>query len=243
MGSMKETDNILYEESMKKTDNLLSQGYTRTVHYTTGRFGKTNLQTLYGISELPVLHNSTRLALLITREAHQGQAGVNHRKSPSDMIGRSWQYALIYKPYNLPLQVAKNCPRCSLEDAKSKRNKQKMGQVGPDCQTPSPPFSNVSADLAGPFRIKNKERKTWVLIYLSNISKALHLQPVENYTAKAIINVLNNVFGVRNLPNTIITDSGKNVTNSRKLILKSLKTGVTKKDLEEIKSTWPQINW
>ena len=124
--------------------------YTRTVHYTTGRFGKTNLQTLYGISELPVLHNSTRLALLIMREVHQGQDGVNHRKSPSDMIGRSRQYALIYKPYNLALQVTRNCPRCSLEDAKRKRNNQKMGQVGLDCLTPLPPFSNVSTDLAGP---------------------------------------------------------------------------------------------
>ena len=98
---------ILYEESMKETDNLLSQGrlwgydvetkegYTHTVHYTTGRFGKTNLQTLYGISELPVLHNSTRLALLIMREVHQGQDGVNHCKSLSDMTERSQQYALI----------------------------------------------------------------------------------------------------------------------------------------------------
>ena len=98
---------ILYEESMKETDNLLSQGrlrgydvetkegHTHTVHYTTGRFGKTNLQTLYGISELPVLHNSTRLALLIMREVHQGQYGVDHHRSQSDMIGRSWQYALI----------------------------------------------------------------------------------------------------------------------------------------------------
>ena len=66
---------------------------------------------------------------------------------------------------------------------------------------------------------------------------------MENYTAKAVITALNNVFGVRNLPNTIITDAGKNVTNSRKLILESLQTGFTKKDLEEIKSTWPQINW
>merc|ERR1712089_38126 len=97
---------ILYEESMKETDNFLSQGrlrgydvetkegYTHTVHYTTGRFRKTDLQTLYGISELPVLHNSKRLAHLIMREVHQGQDGVNYRKSPSDMIGRSRQYAL-----------------------------------------------------------------------------------------------------------------------------------------------------
>ena len=113
---------LLFEESMEETNNLLSQGrlrgydvetkegYNHTIHYTTGRFGRTSLQSLYGISELPVLHNSTRLALLIMREVHQGHDGVNHRKSPSDMIGRSRQYALIYKPYNLALQVSRNCP-------------------------------------------------------------------------------------------------------------------------------------
>ena len=82
----------------------------RTTYYTNGRFGRTSVQSLYGISELPVLHNSTRLALLIMREVHQGQDGVNHCKSPSDMIRRSWQYAFIYKPYSLALQVARDCP-------------------------------------------------------------------------------------------------------------------------------------
>ena len=155
------------------------------------------------------------------------------------MIRRSCQYALIYKPYNLALQVSRNCPRCSLEDAKKKRNSQKMGQIGLDSLVPSPPFSNVSADLAGPFRIKYKERKTWVLIYLCNVSKALHLQPVENYTAKAVITALNSVFAVRNLPNTIVTDAGKNITRRRKLITKSLGAGLAKSDSEEIQSTWP----
>ena len=124
-----------------------------------------------------------------------------------------------------------------MDNAKKKSINQKMGQVGLDCITPSPPFSNVSADLAGPFRIKYKERKTWVLIYLCNMSKALHLEPVENYSAKAVTTALNTVFGVRNLPDTIVTDAGKNVTKSRKLILDSLQSGFTRKDLEEIKST------
>ena len=83
---------------MKETDNLLSQGclqgyyvqtrdgYNRTVHYTTGRFGKDSLQKLYGVPELPVFHNSMRLALLIMREAHSGADSTNHRKSPPDII-------------------------------------------------------------------------------------------------------------------------------------------------------------
>merc|ERR1711873_347784 len=88
---------LLFEESMEETDNLLSQGrlrgydvetkegYNCTIYYTTGRFGRTSLQSLYGISELPVLHNSMRLPMLIMREVHQGHDGVNYCKSPSDM--------------------------------------------------------------------------------------------------------------------------------------------------------------
>ena len=79
-----------------------------------------------------------------------------------------------------------------------------MGQVDLDCIIPSPPFINVSANLAGPFRIKFKERKTLVLIYFCNITKALHIQLVENYSVKAITTPLNTFFGVGNLPNTTI---------------------------------------
>ena len=81
----------------------------------------------------------------------------------------------------------------------------------------------MSADLSGPFRIKYRERKTWILIYLCNVSKALHLQLVENYSAKAVTTALTTVFGIRNLPNHITTDAGTNVSKSRKLILESPK--------------------
>ena len=163
--------------------------------------------------------------------------------SPADIIGRAHQFAVIYKPYRLALQVSKSCPHCILEDAKKKPVQQKIGQLDGDCLTPSPPFSNISADLAGPFRIKYRERKTWVLIYLCNVTKALHLQIVENYSAKAVTMALNTVFGIRNLPNKITTDAGKNITKSRKLILKSMKSALSKKDLKEIQSNWPQIAW
>ena len=178
---------------------------------------------------------------MIIREAHCGADCTNHRRSPSDIIGRARQYAVIYKPYKLALQVSKTCPQCSLEEAKTKTVQQKIGQLDVSCVTPSPPFSNVSADLAGPFRIKYREQKTWILIYLCNVSKVLHLQLVENYSAKAVITALNTVFGIRNLPNHITTDSSKNITRSRKLIQESLLLSFSKKDLEEIQATWPQI--
>ena len=65
---------------------------------------------LYGIPELAVLHKTTRLALLIIREAHSGADRMSHRRSPLDIIGRACQYALIYKPYKLTLQFSETSP-------------------------------------------------------------------------------------------------------------------------------------
>ena len=140
-----------------------------------------SLQSLYESSVLPVLHNSTSLALPIMREVHQGYVGVNHWKSPPNMSGGSEQYALIYNPHNLAHQVSRNHPRWTLEDSK---NNQKTDQVVPDCQTPLPPFSNLSADLAGLPGFKYKEGKTWFLIYLCNMLKVLHLKSVENHMTR-----------------------------------------------------------
>ena len=96
-----------------------------------------------------------------------------------------------------------------LEDAKAKRIKQKIGEIEVDRLKPAPPCNNVTVDLAGRFRIKYKEKKVWALIYLCNNSKALHLQTVENSTAKGITTALNSVFGIRNLPSKITSDAGK----------------------------------
>ena len=88
--------------------------------------------------------------------------------------------------------------------------------------------------MAGPFYIKHRERKTWVLIYLCKVSKALHLQIVENYSAKAVTTAVITVFRIRNPPNKITTDAGKNVTKSRKLILESTESSLSNKDPKEI---------
>ena len=183
---------------MSKTDELISQGrlagydiqtkagINRTVHYTTGRFGKQSLKKLYGIKELPVLHNSTRLALLIMREAHSGPDSTNHQRLPSDIIRRAWSFALVYKPYKLALYVSKSCPCCILDQAKQRTVQQKIGQLNLNCLSPSPPFLDLSKDLPGPFKLKHRERKTWILIYLCNVSEALHLQKNKscNYSLK-----------------------------------------------------------
>ena len=57
---------------------------------------------------------------------------------------------------------------------------------------------------------------------------------------------LNTMFRITNLPYNKKNDCGKNITMKRKLILKSFHIGCSRKDLEEIESTWPltyMIGW
>ena len=80
----------MFESAMFETDLLISQerleflaietveGISRTVHFTTGRFGPSTTKKIYGVERLPVIHNTTRLALLILREAHAGPDLLHH---------------------------------------------------------------------------------------------------------------------------------------------------------------------
>ena len=77
------------------------------------------------------------------------------------MAGQSGQYAITYNPHNLAHQVSRNRPQWSLEHA---RNDQKTYHVIPEYQTPSPPFSNLSADLVRLPGSKYKEERNGSLI-------------------------------------------------------------------------------
>ena len=58
-----------------------------------------------------------------------------------------------------------------------------------------------------------------------------------------VTTALNTIFGVRNLPNKINTDPRKNVTKRKKLVLGSMESSFSRKDLNEIQANWSQIMW
>jgi len=62
---------------------------------------------------------------------------------------------------------------------RQKRCEQLIGKISPKQLFPSPPFSSVTADVAGPYIVWDRTSsmrilKVWVLVYLCNNSKALH---------------------------------------------------------------------
>ena len=79
---------------------------------------------------------------------------------------------------------------------------------------PTPPFIKVIVDLAGhllvnPILSPRAIIKVWILIYLCDMSKALHIEVVDSMTSSAIINAFRSYFVIRDTPAQISNDPGK----------------------------------
>ena len=106
--------------------------------------------------------------------------------------------------------------------AKNVPCEQLIGKISPHQLFPSPPFSSVTADVAGPYIVQDrtsstKISKVWALVYLCDNSKALHTEVVEDYSRAALITALRQAFAIRNMPAQITTDPGRNFIKAKSL--------------------------
>ena len=156
-----------------------------------------------------------------------------------DAVARSRSYAYIYKGFCAAKKVCSTCPLCNLKEAT--KAFQRMGELPTDRLLPYVPFSNISADICSPFNVRfKKSGKVWILVYLCNVSKALHLQIVYSNSGNSLTTTLSNVFARRNLLGNIILDAGNNFVKSQRLILGSKEhfSGFTEDDLASLQSRW-----
>ena len=85
--------------------------------------------------------------------------------------------------------------------------------------------------------------KVWILIYLCDVSKALHTEVLETCSGPGMVNALRTVFAIRNTPHKISADPGKNFINARNRMSAAEGSSITKKDLLEVRANWPSIKW
>ena len=79
---------------------------------------------------------------------------------------------------------------------------------------PTPSFIKVIVDLIGHFIVKpilfsRTIIKVWILIYLCDIPKALHIEIFDSMTSSALINAFRSYFVIRDNPAQISNDPGK----------------------------------
>merc|ERR1712177_28830 len=242
---------LLFEDAMGETDLLFSQGelknfehtsrtiqgINRTIHVTTGRLSGAAVSAMSGQTELPILAANSDLARLIVLTAHR----IGGHKMTKDTIARTWQIAYIHRPGKLVKNILDNCNLCRLK--KEQTSQQLMRKLPSYRICPTPPFQKVSVDLVGHYFVKptmtsRKQSKVWILMYLCDVSKALHTEVIDSMSSSSIINAFRSCFALRNTPEQISSDPGKGFVGAKNKLEKEI--GQIAQDLV---SYWPSINW
>ena len=109
------------------------------------------------------------------------------------------------------------CRRCVIcRKAAAVTKKQMMGQLPSQRVTPSPPFSRVGIDYAGPLTIKKGHTrkpvyiKAYICIFVCFATKAANLEVVSDLTTEAFLACLQRFTSRRGLPLEIFSDNGTN---------------------------------
>ncbi len=91
---------------------------------------------------------------------------------------------------------------------------QQMATI-PEFRVPSyrvVPFAHTALDMAGPFRIKEKEgtSKSYFLLLTCMVYRAVHLEPLQDMSADAFLQAYDRFVARRGTPVVVVSDNGSN---------------------------------
>ena len=152
---------------------------------------------------LPKNHRFTDLVILQCHEQ------VHHSKVRSTLAElRSIYWVTQGRQY--VKKLIKNCFICKKLEGKS-YNAPPIAPLPDFRVNEAPPFSKVGVDFAGPLFIKRQGEmaKVWIALFTCCVSRAVHLELVENLHASTFINCLRRFSARRGTPNLVVSDNAK----------------------------------
>lgn len=155
----------------------------------------------------------TRVAELIMLNAH------NKDHSGREItMATARQDAWIVNARKLAKDIVKNCVRCRY--IRKELQGQKMGNLPSIIQVPSPPFTNISVDLTGPFLVKsmvNKRAsmKVWVVVFICLNVKAIKMYIAPGYSTEDFMIAYESHVSENGIPAFVYSDRGSQLTAAK----------------------------
>ena len=221
---LKKAEQLILLRGMVKTVEAFEDGHLVSLMpgrsgkliVTRGRLGEQALQPLLGVSELPILMPSSRVAELYMWRAHVGHTGLLHR-SVAETLSRSRSHVWIVKGKQLAKKICSQCMECRKE--KKQLLSQQMAKLKPESTTVCPPWSYISLDYAGPVMIKGEVNKRtrgkcWILVYICRSTKAVCLLPTSGYDTASFLCRHAEFVARKGRPRTIVSDRGTQLVKS-----------------------------
>ena len=210
---------------------------------TQGRLDEIGLERILGISSLPILVPSSRVAELYMWQAHLGSSGLFHR-SPAQTLAKSRNSVWIIRGKNLAKKVCYDCMVC--RRIRKDLAKQQMALFKDESLQVCPPWTNISLDFAGPVVIKGEVNvrsrgKSWILIYVCRNTKAVCLLATSGYSTEDFLIKHEEFVARKNKPKHIVSDRGTQLVRAGMVLAEKEKPGNW--DWSKVVSKNSTTNW
>ena len=159
----------------------------------------------------------TRLGMVIMTTCHSE----DHRRSASDTLARSRNYAWIPNGTRLAKKVVRSCVKCRLT---AKRTAQQvMGQLPEDVLEVSPPFTCTALDLFGPYKCRGmgggvrKSMSVWGVIFACIRMKAVSILACPGYDTESFLSTFSRFMSIYGEPAIVVSDQGSQLCAAAKM--------------------------
>ncbi|XP_013396919.2 uncharacterized protein LOC106163784 [Lingula anatina] len=168
------------------------------------------------------LEKGQKHPIIIPKKSHIANLLVNHYHSISHHQGRHvTESALRSKGFwiigakRLISSILYKCVIC--RKLRGKFLNQRMADLPEDRVTPGPPFTAVGIDVFGPWPVVTRrtrggqaESKRWALIFGCLVTRAVHIEVIEEMSSSSFINALRRFVAIRGPVKMIRSDRGTN---------------------------------
>ena len=157
-----------------------------------------------------IIPGQSYLAKLIVLDSHHKLAhcGTNA------IIANTRQFFWITKVRALARKTVATCIKCNRFN--SRNMQQLMGDFPSERVNPSPPFSLVGIDFAGPFFYEQSttRSKCYIVVFVCFTTKAVHLDIAKSLDTQECMKAIRRFIARRGCPKKIFSDNGTNFIGS-----------------------------
>ena len=187
---------------------------------------------------LPSNHQVTNL---IIKEAHEKVLHNGLKSTLNEVRSKFW----VTRGRQKVKKVVKDCSTCMRYE--SKHYQYPAPPQLPDFRVQgSEAFESVGTDLAGPLFTKytpgeKETHKVWIVIFTCSLSRAVHLEIMQNMSAEQFIMALRRFISRRGKPNLILSDNAKTFQKSKEILQELFENKEVKKYLTVSRIKWTNI--
>ena len=217
-------------KEFKQIQQALNVCYSNGLLRCEGRFGYTDLP--FETRKPCLLPKDSYFTRLVILECHEitMHGGIN--ATLAEIRRKFW----IPKGRQSVKKVLRQCFKCMKEKAQP-LGSSVTDQLPKERVTPSRPFDSVGFDFSGAIQIADN-RKAYIALFTCGVTRALHLELVEDMTASEFMAMLKRFIARRGAPKLITSDNAKTFIATAKSLRRIFKS----KDLESFLTT-NRIDW